>query len=136
VRRQWKCCGATFFLDAGQKLTIFGSFDSGAMNALTKNQEPIMAETPNVVAQNVSQMQQMTSEWAKLVAAQVAGVEMVIGELARLESRSTAQALTAWEEAGRQAKEGLALAEKASSEWRKLVLESARRTAQFLTPKV
>jgi hypothetical protein len=102
-----------------------------------------MAETPNAnqtlnaaQSQTASQVQQLTTEWSKLVAAQVAGVEMVMGELARLESRSTAQALTAWEEAGRQAKEGLALAEKASAEWRKLVLESARRTAQFLTPKI
>ena len=91
-----------------------------------------MAETMKTAA---SQVQQFTTEWSKVVAEQVARVESGLGELAKIESKTLAQAATSVEEAGRIAKESMAIAEKASAEWRKLFLDATRRAAAILTPE-
>ena len=83
----------------------------------------------------IPQVQQIVGEWSKMVAEQVSRVESGLGELAKLESKAVAQALTSFEEAGRVAKESLAFTEKASAEWRKLFLEATRRTAAALAPE-
>ena len=89
-----------------------------------------MAEQPKI-----SQVQQMTTEWEKLVGGQVANLESAFAELGKLESKSLAQMVGGLEEAGRNAKDYLAVAERVHGEWRKLAVETARRTATFLTPK-
>jgi hypothetical protein len=89
-----------------------------------------MAETVKT-----SQVQQIAGEWNKMVAEQVSRVESGLSELAKLESKARAQAVTGFEEAGRIAKESLALTEKVSAEWHKLFLEATRRTAALLTPE-
>jgi len=81
-----------------------------------------------------SQVQQFAGEWNKMVAEQVSRVEAGLTELAKLEAKTMAQAVTGFEEAGRIAKESAALAEKASSEWRKLFLDATRRAAAIIAP--
>jgi len=85
--------------------------------------------------QKVSQAQQFTPDWTKIVADQVSRVEAGLGELAKLESKSMAQAVSGLEESARYARESLAFAEKASAEWRKLVIDATRRTAAFFAPE-
>ena len=89
-----------------------------------------MAEQPRI-----SQVQQIASEWEKLVGAQVANLESAFAELGKLESKGVAHVAGSLEEAGRTAKEVLAVAERVHGEWRKLAVETARRTATLLTPK-
>ena len=91
-----------------------------------------MAET---VKTTNSQVQQMTGEWNKMVTEQVGRVEAGLTELAKLESKTLAQAVNTVEEAGRIAKESVAFAEKASAEWRKLFLDTTRRAAAILAPE-
>ncbi len=82
----------------------------------------------------VTQVQQIASEWEKLVSAQVATLETVLAEVGKLQTKGMAQVIANWEEAGRYAKESLAMVERVSAEWRKLALEAAQRAAQFITP--
>jgi hypothetical protein len=88
-----------------------------------------MAET-----MKTSQAQQIVGEWSRMVSEQVNRVETGLGELAKLENKAVAQAVTGFEEAGRIAKETLALTEKASAEVRKLFLDATRRTAAIIAP--
>jgi hypothetical protein len=81
-----------------------------------------------------SQVQQFTTEWSRVMAEQVSRVESGLGELAKLETKTVAQTVTGLEEAGRYAKESLAFAEKASAEWRKLMLDATRRAAAIFAP--
>jgi hypothetical protein len=82
-----------------------------------------------------SQVQQFTTEWTKLVADQVARMESGLGELTKLENKTVAQAVNGFEEAGRYAKESLAIAEKATAEWRRLMLEATKRVAAIVAPE-
>ena len=84
--------------------------------------------------QKNSQVQQFPVEWTRIVSDQVGRVEAGLGELAKLESKSMAQAVSGLEESARYARESLAFAEKASAEWRKLVLDATRRAAAFFAP--
>jgi hypothetical protein len=84
--------------------------------------------------QKNSQVQQFSTDWTKIVADQMGRVEAGLGELAKLESKTMAQAVSGLEESARYARESLAFAEKASAEWRKLVLDATRRTASFFSP--
>lgn len=81
-----------------------------------------------------SQVQQFTTEWNRLVTDQVARMESGLGELAKLENKTVAQAVNGFEEAGRYAKESLAIAEKATAEWRKLMVEATKRAAAIIAP--
>ncbi len=89
-----------------------------------------MAEQPKV-----SQTQQISAEWERFVGGQVAAFESALGEVGKLESRGVAQAVGSLEEAGRFARDYLAVAERVHGEWRKLALETARRTAALLVPR-
>ncbi len=82
-----------------------------------------------------SQVQQFASEWEKFVTSQVAHVESLLTEISKLEAKGFEKALTSFEEAGRYAKESVALAERVTGEWRKLALEATRRAAQLVTPR-
>ena len=89
-----------------------------------------MADQPKI-----SQAQQITSEWEKLVGGQVAALESAFAEFGKLESRGIAQFVGGVDEAGRYAKDSLAAAERVTGEFRKLALETVRRTATLLTPR-
>ena len=80
-----------------------------------------------------SQVQQMATEWSKLVNAQLAQFEAVVAEVGKLEAKGVSQFLDAWEETGNHVKDSLAHAEKLTAEWRKQAIEAVRRSAQFLT---
>ena len=82
----------------------------------------------------VTQVQQIASEWEKFVTGQVATLETVLAEIGKLQAKGLAQVISNWEEAGRYAKESLAVVERVSAEWRRLALEAAHRTAEFITP--
>jgi hypothetical protein len=82
-----------------------------------------------------SQVQQIAGEWNKIVAEHVTRVESGLTELAKLEAKTMAQALTGFDEAGRIAKESGVFAEGASAEWRKLFLDATRRGAAILVPE-
>lgn len=89
-----------------------------------------MADQPKI-----SQAQQISSEWEKFIGGQVANFESAVSELGKLESKGLAQAVGSLEEAGRFARDYLAVAERVHGEWRKLAVETARRTATLLSPK-
>lgn len=82
-----------------------------------------------------SHVQQMASEWERFVSGQVANLESAFAEVGKLESKNVARVVGTLEEAGRYAKDSLAVAERASGELRKLALEAVRRTATLLNPK-
>lgn len=84
---------------------------------------------------NNTQTQQIASEWQKFVTGQVATLETVLTEIAKLQAKGTAQAIASFEEAGRYARESLAQVERVSGEWRKMALDAAQRTAQLFTPQ-
>ena len=86
-------------------------------------------------ATKVSQVQQFSSEWEKLLNAQVANVESFFAEVGKLESKGLAQLLGSWDEAGKYVKESVALTERVGGEFRKAALEATKRAAQLLTPK-
>ena len=65
-----------------------------------------------------SQVQQIAAEWEKFVTAQVAHFESFLGEVGKVHAKA------------------LAFSEQLGSEWRKLALEAARKTAQAITPRV
>lgn len=89
-----------------------------------------MAEQPKI-----SHAQQITSEWEKFVGNQVATFESALAELGKLESKGVAQVVGGLEEAGRFARDYLSTAERVHAEWRKLALETARRTATIVVPR-
>lgn len=91
-----------------------------------------MADPVNTTTTHV---QQIASEWQKIVARQLAHLETFLGEIEKLETKGVAQLIGTWDEVGRYAKDSLEQAEKVTGEWRKLGLEAARRTAELITPK-
>jgi hypothetical protein len=84
---------------------------------------------------NNPQVQQLASEWEKLVSNQVSHLESFFSQMSTLESLGASQLLGTWEAAGRAARESLAQIERVSGEWRKLAIEATRRTTQTATPK-
>jgi hypothetical protein len=82
-----------------------------------------------------SQVQQLASEWEKFLGGQVAALESAFAEIGKLESKGVAQAVSSLEETGRYARESLAVAERVSGEFRKLALDTVRRTAALLSPR-
>jgi len=84
---------------------------------------------------NVSQVQQgVKEEWKKLVDAQLAQFESLLAEIAKVESKALTQLVGSYEEAGRYAREAVAVAGRATAEWRRLALEATRRAAEVVTP--
>ena len=81
-------------------------------------------------------VQQWAQSWEQFVKDTAGRVETALAELGTVQARSVAQLVTGLDEAGRYAKEGLAFAERAGGEWRKVAIEATRRTAQILTPKL
>jgi hypothetical protein len=98
---------------------------------------PALRKSRKIMADTVktTQVQQIAGEWEKFVASQMSHLESFFGEMAKLENKGITHLVGTWEDAGRYAKESLAQAERVSTEWRKLALEAARRTAQAVTQK-
>jgi hypothetical protein len=85
-----------------------------------------MAETVN------SQTQQIKDGVKKAIDDHAARVESVFGEMAKLEEKSLETACASIDEATRLTKVGLAYASELAAQWRKLMIDAARRTAEVV----
>ena len=86
-----------------------------------------MAETIN------SQSQQIKDAWHKAMADHAARIEGVFGELAKMEAKTLEQACTQLDEATRLTKVSLAYASELSAQWRKLMIDAAKRSAEMVS---
>jgi hypothetical protein len=82
-----------------------------------------------------TQMQQVGSEWLKLVAEGTNRFTSALAEVEKFEKQGIAQAVSAVDEAGRVAKEAINAGEQFSAQWRKVMSETAQRTVELITPK-
>lgn len=82
-----------------------------------------------------SQMQQLGSEWIKLVTESTTRFTTELAEAQKLEKQGVAKALSAVDEAGRVAKEAINVTEQLSAQWRKAMTEYTARTLDLITPK-
>ena len=85
-----------------------------------------MAETVS------SQTQQIKDGVKKAIEDHAARVESVFGEMAKLEEKSLETACASIDEATRLTKVGLAYASELAAQWRKLMIDAARRTAEVV----
>ena len=85
-----------------------------------------MAETVN------SQTQQIKDGFKKAIEDHAARVESIFGEMAKLEEKSLETACASIDEATRLTKVGLAYASELAAQWRKLMVDAARRTAEVV----
>ena len=85
-----------------------------------------MAETVN------SQTQQIKDGFKKAIEDHAARVESIFGEMAKLEEKSLETACASIDEANRLTKVGLAYASELAAQWRKLMVDAARRTAEVV----
>ena len=85
-----------------------------------------MAETVS------SQTQQIKDGFKKAIEDHAARVESVFGEMAKLEEKGLEQACASIDEATRLTKVGLAYTSELAAQWRKLMVDAARRTAEVL----
>lgn len=83
----------------------------------------------------LTQMQQMGSEWMKLMAESTSKFTAALAEVEKFEKQGVAQAATAVDEASRVAKEAINAGEQISAQWRKVMNEAAQRTLDLLTPR-
>jgi hypothetical protein len=81
-----------------------------------------------------SQAQQFTQFWQKAVADQLSRVESFYDQLGKLQSDGIAQVNANIDEATRFAKQSIAQGEQLVGQWRKLVLETARRAQEAISP--
>lgn len=82
-----------------------------------------------------TQMQQLGTEWLKLVTEGTNRFTAALAEVEKIEKQGVAQAVSAVDEAGRVAKEAINAGEQISAQWRKAVNEYTQRTLEMLTPK-
>ena len=82
-----------------------------------------------------TQMQQLGTEWLKLVTEGTNRFTAALAEVEKIEKQGVAQAVSAVDEAGRVAKEAISAGEQISAQWRKAVNEYAQRTIELLSSK-
>jgi len=82
-----------------------------------------------------TQMQQLGTEWMKLMSESTSRFTAALAEVEKFEKQGVSQAVTAVEEAGRVAKEAINAGEQLSAQWRKAMNEAAQRTVELITPK-
>ena len=82
-----------------------------------------------------TQVQQLGSEWLKLVTEGTNRFTAALAEVEKIEKQGVAQAVSAVDEAGRVAKEAINAGEQISAQWRKAVNEYTQRTLEMLSPK-
>jgi hypothetical protein len=80
-------------------------------------------------------MQQLGTEWLKLVTEGTNRFTAALAEVEKIEKQGVAQAVSAVDEAGRVTKEAINAGEQISAQWRKAVNEYTQRTLEMLTPK-
>lgn len=80
-----------------------------------------------------SNVEQVASTIEKKVAEQAARIETGIGELAKLQAKSLAQATAFFEDAARLTREQVAFVEQLGGEWKKLLMASTKNAAELFT---
>ena len=82
-----------------------------------------------------TQLQQnLTQAWTRHMDEQVERMTAMVDEFARLEGESAARVTAAVDEMARFTKQGLQYSLQLQEQWRRLALETARKTAGFSTP--
>jgi hypothetical protein len=83
--------------------------------------------------QTTSQSQQIKDSFKKAVEDQTARVESAFVEMARLEEKGLEQATKQLDEVARLTKVSMAYGSELAAQWRKLVLDAARRSTEMFT---
>jgi hypothetical protein len=82
--------------------------------------------------QSTSQTQQIKDGFRKAMDDQAGRVESVFSEMAKFEEKGLEQACAQLDEATRLTKVSLAYASELAAQWRKLVVDATRRTADMM----
>jgi len=88
---------------------------------------------PSQPQQAASPIETSLSIWAKLTQEQVDRLNSLWGELAEVEGRAYDRARQAFEEAESLSREYVKYVSDLSAEWRRMILDSTRRTADALS---
>jgi uncharacterized protein with beta-barrel porin domain len=83
--------------------------------------------------QTVSQAQQIKDNFKKAMDDHAARVESAFTEMAKLEEKGLEQACAQLDEAARLTKVSLAYASELGAQWRKLMVDAARRSAEMVS---
>ena len=83
----------------------------------------------------LSQSQQNSRVWRNLVDDHFARIDLALGEAARLEGQGMERARLAVSEVARLSLDTITFWSRLSSEWRRVSLDAARRTADLMIPK-
>jgi hypothetical protein len=81
----------------------------------------------------VSQVRDAQNAWKKMMDEQLARMELAYGEVARLQEQSLEQTRHAVEEMAKLTKDSINYYGQLTAEWRKLSLEAAKKSADFVT---
>jgi ABC-type phosphate transport system auxiliary subunit len=81
-----------------------------------------------------SQTQQIRDNFRKAIADHAQRVEAAFSEMAKLEEKGLEQVCRQLDEAARLTKVSLAYGSELAAQWRKLVIDAARRTAEMIAP--
>ena len=82
-----------------------------------------------------SQVREASHAWKKMVDEQIARTELMYGEVARLQEQNLEQSRHAVDEMAKLTKDSLNYFAQLSAEWRKLTLDAAKKSADFLSPQ-
>jgi hypothetical protein len=80
-----------------------------------------------------SQVREIQSAWKKAVDDQIGRVEMAYAEMGRLQDQALTHNRQAIDEMAKLGRDSVDYFVQLSSEWRKLTLEAARKTAELVT---
>ncbi len=83
----------------------------------------------------ISHPQQNSRVWRNLVDDHFARIDLAFGEAARLEGQGMERARSAVTEMARLSLDTITFWSRLSSEWRRVSLDAARRTADLMMPK-
>jgi hypothetical protein len=87
------------------------------------------------MAELKAQVEQAANTFERAIAEQTSRFETAVAEFAKLQSKGIAQANAFFEDATRVAREQIAFAEQLGTEWRKLVIASAKTAGEMFAPK-
>ena len=87
------------------------------------------------MAELKNQVEQAANSFEKVMAEQTTRFETTVAELAKLQNKGIAQAQAFYEDVTRMTREQIAFAEQLGTEWRKIVLASAKSAGEMFAPK-
>ncbi|APR79985.1 Hypothetical protein A7982_05332 [Minicystis rosea] len=80
-----------------------------------------------------SQVRDAQGAWKKMVDEQLARTELMFGEVARLQEQSLEQSRHAIDEMAKLTKDSINYFAQLSAEWRKLTIDAAKKSADFVS---